>query len=188
VNSARLQLAVSRVPQRRPNSIRGPGGFSTLTFKFLPRRAPCSEAAGRFGRLVKCARNLAIGEVGATTPNGMFIRATIAEMRVHLARRESGAAASAAQHSRSRWAATLGFQAPPSSVQVVGGRRPVGEMRPHPARRESRAAAPAAQPRWAGVSVAVARTRWQIADLEQWRRQRAAVQACGPSEVFADPD
>jgi hypothetical protein len=37
----------------------------------------------------------------------------VGEMRAHPARRESGVAAPAAQPSRSRWAATLGFRIPP---------------------------------------------------------------------------
>jgi hypothetical protein len=31
-------------------------GAPRLAFEFFPRRSPCSEAAVRFGHIVKCAR------------------------------------------------------------------------------------------------------------------------------------
>jgi hypothetical protein len=75
--------------------IRGPDGGPRLTFESLPRRSPCSEAAGRFAHMVKLRAHLAPGAFGAgAQPDSM--------------RRPGGLA-------------TLGFPVPPSAVQVVRG-------------------------------------------------------------------
>ena len=64
------------------------------------------------------------------------------EVRSHLARRESGAAAPTAEHSQARRTPTLGFRVFPLSVQAVHLRydcrplRAYREVRAHPARRE----------------------------------------------------
>jgi len=101
-------LAVSRTSRRQPQSIRGPGGRPTLN---LQARPSAVQLAGGRGPL--CA---------------------YCEMRAHPARCESGSPVPAAQHSTARWATTLGFRVPPSSVHLVRGRRPLraeGEVRAH---------------------------------------------------------
>jgi hypothetical protein len=77
------------------------------------------------------------------------------EMRTHLAGREFGSATPTAFHPRPRRVSTLKLQAPPSSVHVVEGRRPLRaywEVRTHIDPGKLGAAAPTAfhpRPSWA---------------------------------------
>jgi hypothetical protein len=99
-------------------SIRRPGGRPRLTFKLLPRRSGWSEAAGRFARLVKCAR-IWRPVSSARQPQPHFIRGT------HLAGRESHSAAPTSEQSPPAERPRLACKFVPRRSTFAGGIRVV---------------------------------------------------------------
>jgi len=173
VKWARIWLAVSRAPQRRPNSIHGRDGRPRLAFEsslacarrqsLPPVRAYCEMRAHLAGRELAPQSEphfirgpggrprltfkppSSVRGVGRYRP----LQAN-GEVRAHLANRKIGVAAPAAQYSPPRWTCPLRLRVPPPAAHVVRGCRTLRassascEVRAHLASGKPSAATPTA--------------------------------------------